>query len=113
MSGHTEKENPVDRHAWELELADELEMPFQDGILEYVDQASMAIRGLVSDAKRMEAEIADHEKAYGLLFKETARLRDLIDGIGSALASEIECEVFEAHVQPALERIARAQGIQS
>lgn len=53
-------------------------------------------------------EIEDLEKAYGLLFKENAKLRaelplTTFNRIKSVLASEIECSVFEQHVQPALD----------
>lgn len=71
------------------------------------------IRALADAGSEPEDEetIDDVRKAYALLFKENARLlaceRDavfkLIKGV---LASEIECSVFEQHVQPALE-IAR------
>lgn len=36
--------------------------------------------------------------------------QEAYENIRAALASEIECEAFETHVQPALQRILSAQG---
>lgn len=47
-------------------------------------------------------ELEDLEKAYALLFAGNAKLRNAAEHLEAFLASEIECEVFERYISPAL-----------